>query len=145
MRCMKKIDEAFNEDDHPRGQPDNDGQFVASGSKTKTKRKTKRKTSKPKQSDSAFSWRDISKPLSTKQKFNYRSRSHDIKAYRSRGKTTHKQLCISKATDPELVKVFTGFWNTDPSVRAMIKHIDYLGLEYQKNPEHGGVWIKERK
>ena len=46
MRCMKKIDEAFNEDDHPRGQPDNDGQFVASGtgSKTKTKRKTKRKT-----------------------------------------------------------------------------------------------------
>ena len=147
MRCMKKIDEAFNEDDHPRGQPDNDGQFVASGtgSKTKTKRKTKRKTSKPKQSDSAFSWRDISKPLSTKQKFNYRSRSHDIKVYRSRGKNYPQTINISKATNPEYVRAFTGFWNTDPSIKAMIKHIDYLGLEYQNNPKRGGVWYGDDK
>jgi len=144
---MKKIDEAFNEDDHPRGQPDNDGQFVASGtgSKTKTKRKTKRKTSKPKQSDSAFSWRDISKPLSTKQKFNYRSRSHDIKVYRSRGKNYPQTINISKATNPEYVRAFTGFWNTDPSIKAMIKHIDYLGLEYQNNPKRGGVWYGDDK
>ena len=145
MRCMKKIDEAFNEDDHPRGQPDNDGQFVASGTGSKTKTKRKTKTSKPKQSDSAFSWRDISKPLSTKQKFNYRSRSHDIKVYRSRGKNYPQTINISKATNPEYVRAFTGFWNTDPSIKAMIKHIDYLGLEYQNNPKRGGVWYGDDK
>ena len=97
MRCMKKIDEAFNEDDHPRGQPDNAGQFVASGTGSKTKSKTKRKTKritkpKPKQYDTPFSWRDTSKPLSTKQKFNYRSRLHDIKTYRSRGKNYPQKI-----------------------------------------------------
>jgi len=148
---VEKATEEFVEDEHPR---EDDGKFtdkgggVGSSTRTKTRRRKSRSKTpkyKPKQYDTPFSWRDTSKPLSSKQKFNYRSRKHDIKTYSSKGKNYPQRINISDATNPELVKIFTGFWNTDPSVRAMIKHIDYLGLEYQKNPKWGGVWYSNDK
>jgi len=142
--------EEFREEEHPR---EEDGKFTDKGggvgkkAKTRRRRKSRSKTPKyiPKKYDTPFSWRDTSKPLSSKQKFNYRSRKHDIKTYRSKGKNYPQTIHISDETNPELVKIFTDFWNTDPSVKAMIKHINYLGLVKQKNPKWGGVWFTDDK
>jgi len=83
---VEKATEEFVEDEHPR---EDDGKFtdkgggVGSSTRTKTRRRKSRSKTpkyKPKQYDTPFSWRDTSKPLSSKQKFNYRSRK------------THKEL-----------------------------------------------------
>ena len=142
--------EEFREEEHPR---EEDGKFTDKGggvgkkAKTRRRRKSRSKTPKyiPKKYDTPFSWRDTSKPLSSKQKFNYRSRKHDIKTYRSKGKNYPLAIHISDEMNPELVKIFTDFWNTNSQVKAMIKHIDYLGLIKQKNPKDGGVWYPDQK
>ena len=140
--------ESFQEDDHPRDRDgkftDKDGGVIGSKVKGKTKRKKTPKY-KPIEHDSKYSWRDTSKPLKTSNKFNYRSRKHDIKTYRSRNKNYPQKVYISDTVNPEYIKWFTGFWNNNPSVQAMIKHIDYLGIRYGVNPEYGGQWNPSTK
>jgi len=148
------LDESFKEEEHPR---DRDGKFTDKdggviGSKAKGKGKTKRKTKrkktpkyKPIEHDSKYSWRDTSKPLTTANGFHYRSRMHDIKIHKSRGKKHPETVYISDTVNPEYIQWFTGFWNNNPSVKAMIKHIDKLTFKYSVNPKNGGRWVTDDK
>jgi len=148
------LESEFVEQEHPR---DRDGKFTDKdggviGSKAKGKGKTKRKTKrkktpkyKPIEHDSKYSWRDTSKPLTTANGFHYRSRMHDIKIHKSRGKKHPETVYISDKVNPEYIEWFTGFWNNNPSVRAMIKHIDKLTFKYSVNPKNGGRWVTDDK
>jgi len=128
LKCMKKATEEFKEEDHPR---DEDGKFTDKGgglssSKTITKRrKTTRKTTKRKRT--------------SKNKIKMRSSKHNLRIYKG------QKVVISDATNPEYIDAFTNFWNSDPSVKAMRKHIDYIGLLYLKKPKYSGYWITEEK
>ena len=140
--------ESFQEDEHPRDRDgkftDKDGGVIGSKVKGKTKRKKTPKY-KPIEHDSKYSWRDTSKSLSTANGFHYRSRKNDIKTDRSRGKNYPQKVYISDKVNPEYIKWFTGFWNNNLSVKAMIKHIDYLGFKYYVNPKNGGQWVTDDK
>ena len=153
--------ESFVEDDHPR---DDDGKFtdkgggVGSSTKTKTRKRKRRSKSKTKTSKKPVK-RNKLKMRSRKSK-DSGQRKHSIKTYPNTkvvitGITTQtntdwaivgdKYTELKKQFTPELVTVFEEFWNNDSSVKAMRKHIDYIGLIYQKNPKRGGYWNTEDK
>ena len=153
--------EEFVEDDHPR---DDDGKFtdkgggVGSSTKTKTRKRKRRSKSKTKTSKKPVK-RNKLKMRSRKSK-DSGQRKHSIKTYPNTkvvitGITTQtntdwaivgdKYTELKKQFTPELVTVFEEFWNNDSSVKAMRKHIDYIGLIYQKNPKRGGYWNTEDK
>ena len=112
---IKEATEEFVELEHPR---EEDGKFTDKGSGKKRKSKNTPKMR--------------SRKLDGERK-------HNLKTY------PNTKVVISDATDRGLVTIFENFWNNDPSVKAIRKHVDYIGLLHQKNPKNGGYWVEGEK
>lgn len=49
------------------------------------------------------------------------------------------------AFDPEKVQIFRDMWNTDPSLKALRKHVKEFSLVYSANPKYGGTWQPDKQ